>query len=177
MVAPSGSEGYSGTPLARKLGIGPGQVVALVGAPRGWTVPDLPPDARLRRGLRSGADVVLVFVRCAADLEGLLATVTPVLGADDALWILWPRRTAGHDSDVTDNLLREVVLPSGLVDVKVAAVGEDFSGLRFVWRRERRAALGARRGQRARPGKDASAPATVAGGGGPRAKRRGGGRP
>ena len=51
------------------------------------------------------------------------------------LWIVWPRRAAGHDSDVTENLLREVVLPTGLVDVKVAAVGEDWSGLRFVWRR------------------------------------------
>jgi hypothetical protein len=58
---------------------------------------------------------------------------------------LWPRRAAGHDSDITDNLLREVVLPTGLVDVKVAAVGEDWSGLRFVWRREVRAGLGERR--------------------------------
>ncbi len=59
-----------------------------------------------------------------------------VLGPDEALWLLWPRRAAGHDSDVTENLLREAVLPTGLVDVKVAAVGEDWSGLRFVWRRQ-----------------------------------------
>ncbi len=67
-----------------------------------------------------------------------------VLGAEDSVWIVWPRRAAGHDSDVTDNLLRDVVLPTGLVDVKVAAVGEDWSGLRFVWRREARPGLGGR---------------------------------
>jgi hypothetical protein len=137
--APEAAGGYSGTPLARKLGIAPGHVVALVGAPRGWTVPDLPDRARLRRGLRTGADVVLAFVGRAVELEGVVRTVPPVLGPEDALWVLWPRRAAGHDSDVTDNLVRDAVLPTGLVDVKVAAVGEDFSGLRFVWRKERRA--------------------------------------
>jgi hypothetical protein len=136
--------GYSGTPLARKLGIRPGDVVALVGAPRGWTVPDLPDGARVRRSLGTGADVVIAFVRRAADLEDVVAKVAAVLGPDDALWTVWPRRAAGHESDVTDNLLREVVLPTGLVDVKVAAVGEDWSGLRFVWRRERRPGVGPR---------------------------------
>ena len=77
-------------------------------------------------------------------LPGVVDTVAAVLGPDEALWVLWPRRAAGHESDVTENLLREVVLPTGLVDVKVAAVGEDWSGLRFVWRREVRAGLGDR---------------------------------
>jgi hypothetical protein len=144
-VSPATSPGgYSGTPLARKLGIGPGDVVALVGAPRGWTVPDLPEGARVRRSLGKAADVVIAFVRRAADLPGMVGKVTSVLGPEDALWIVWPRRAAGHDSDVTENLLREVVLPTGLVDVKVAAVGEDWSGLRFVWRREVRSGRGPR---------------------------------
>ena len=130
--------GYSGTPLARKLGILPGHVVALVGAPRGWEVPDLPDGVRTRRSLGAGADVVVVFVRRAAALERAVTAVVGVLGPGDAVWLLWPRRAAGHDSDVTENLLREVVLPTGLVDVKVAAVGEDWSGLRFVWRRSTR---------------------------------------
>jgi hypothetical protein len=142
----AGAGGYSGTPLAKKLGVGPGDVVALVGAPRGWTVPDLPEGARVRRTLGKGAEVVLAFVRRAAELEDVVDTVSAVLGSQDALWILWPRRAAGHDSDVTENLLREVVLPTGLVDVKVAAVGEDWSGLRFVWRREVRAGLDRPRG-------------------------------
>jgi len=145
-VSPSVSPGrYSGTPLARKLGIGPGDVVALVGAPRAFAVPDLPEGARLRRSLGTGADVVLAFVRRAADLAGVVDRVVAVLGPEDGVWLLWPRRAAGHDSDITDNLLREVVLPTGLVDVKVAAVGEDWSGLRFVWRKEVRASLGERR--------------------------------
>jgi hypothetical protein len=144
-MSPSASPGgYSGTPLARKLGIGPGDVVALVGAPRSFAVPDLPEGARVRRSLGKGADVVMAFVRRAADLAGVVDEVAAVLGPEDALWLLWPRRAAGHESDVTDNVLREVVLPTGLVDVKVAAVGEDWSGLRFVWRREVRAGLGSR---------------------------------
>jgi hypothetical protein len=143
--------GYCGTPLARKLGVRPGDVVALVGAPRGWTVPDLPDGARVRRSLGKGAEVVVAFVRRAADLEGVVTSVAAVLGPDDALWTLWPRRAAGHESDVTDNPLREVVLPTGLVDNKVAAVGEDWSGLRFVWRRELRAGLGPPAGGTERP--------------------------
>ncbi len=142
-MSPSTSPGgYSGTPLAKKLQIRPGAVVALVGAPRGWTVPDLPDGARARRSLGTGADVVIAFVRRGADLEEVVEKVRAVLGPEDALWLVWPRRAAGHDSDVTDNLVREVVLRTGLVDVKVAAVGADWSGLRFVWRKERRAGLG-----------------------------------
>ncbi|MHB8329687.1 MAG: DUF3052 domain-containing protein [Acidimicrobiales bacterium] len=124
-------------PLAAKLGIRPGAVVALVDAPRDWAVPDLPDRARLRRGLRNGADVVIAFVRRAADLDGLGPVVT-ALGPDDALWVAWPRRSAGHTSDVTDELVRTVLLATGLVDVKVATIGEDWSGLRFVWRRTER---------------------------------------
>ncbi len=113
-----------------------------MGAPRGWTVPDLPDGARVRRSLGRGAEVVVAFVRRAAQLDGVVRDVAAVLGPTDALWLVWPRRAAGHDSDVTEHLLREVVLPTGLVDVKVAAVGEDWSGLRFVWRKEVRAGLG-----------------------------------
>jgi hypothetical protein len=127
--------------VAKKLQIRPGDVVALVGAPRGWTVPDLPEGARIRRTLGSGAEVVIAFVRRAAELDGVLRTVSSVLGPDDAVWFVWPRRAAGHESDVTDTVVREVVLRTGLVDVKVAAVGDDWSGLRFVWRKELRAGL------------------------------------
>ena len=134
-------------PLARKLGIGPDDVVALVGAPRDWAVPDLPAGARVRRSLGAGADVVLAFARRAAALDALVPDVAAVLGPQDALWVLWPRRAAGHDSDVTDNVVRDAVLPTGLVDVKVAAVGQDWSGLRFVWRRTVRDEVAARRGR------------------------------
>jgi len=139
--------GYSGTPLAAKLGVRPASVVALVGAPRGWTVPDLPEGARVRRSLGSGADVVVAFCRRAAELEGIATGVVAVLGPEDAVWVAWPRRAAGHDSDVTDEAVRRALLPTGLVDVKVAALGEDWSGLRFVWRRDRRDAASPRRGR------------------------------
>lgn len=91
----------------------------------------------MKRRLGTGADVVLLFVRAAAEL-GDVHELEGHLRDTDALWVLWPRRAAGHESDVTDELVRAAVLPTGLVDVKVAAVGEDWSGLRFVWRKELR---------------------------------------
>ena len=68
----------------------------------------------------------------------MLSRVVPVLGPEDALWLAWPRKAAGHVSDLGDNVVRAAALQTGLVDIKVAAIGEDWSGLRFVWRRERR---------------------------------------
>jgi hypothetical protein len=135
------SGGYSGTPLARKLGVKPGQVVQLVGAPAAWSIPDLPDGARLRRrGAPEGADVIVVFLRTRAELEARRGALVEAVGDEAALWLAWPRRAAGHDSDITEQDLRDALLPTGLVDVKVAALGEDWSGLRFVWRRERRGA-------------------------------------
>lgn len=119
--------------LARKLGLRPGDTVALVGAPAGFSVPALPDGVRLRRGRPRGAEVVLLFVRRAADL-GRVGELAGGLRPTDALWVCWPRRAAGHDSDVTDDAVRRAGLAGGMVDVKVAAVGEDWSGLRFVFR-------------------------------------------
>lgn len=135
---PSRGAGYSGTPLAKKLGLRPGHVLALVGAPAGWEVEGLPEGARSRRGMRGPADVVVVFVRAAAELDTVCKPVVARLRPEDALWIAWPRRAGGHDSDLTENLLRQVLLPTGLVDVKVAALDTNWSGLRFVWRKELR---------------------------------------
>lgn len=127
--------------LARKLGIGPDDVVALVGAPPGWSPGELPAGARVRRGLRGPADIVIAFVRREADLEKVLSTVVPTLGPTDALWLAWPRKAAGHVSDLGDNVVRRAALETGLVDIKVAAIGEDWSGLRFVWGKEVRATV------------------------------------
>ena len=132
------STGPLSTGLARKLGIGPDDVVALVGAPAGWSAGTLPEGARLRRGFRGPADVVIAFLRRASELEKVLPRVVPLLRPEDSLWLAWPRRAAGHESDLGDNLVRRAALGTGLVDVKVAAIGDDWSGLRFVWRRERR---------------------------------------
>lgn len=118
--------------------------MALVGAPPSWSPGELPDGARLRRGLRGPADIVIAFLRRASELEKVLGRVVPVLGPEDALWLAWPRKAAGHVSDLGDNLVRTATLKTGLVDVKVAAIGDDWSGLRFVWRRERRASVGRR---------------------------------
>lgn len=126
--------GYSATPQVRKLGIKPGMRVAVEHAPPGWHLDDPPPFVVAASG---AADVLIRFVRTAAELaavESLGKRIFP----DGALWIAWPRRAAGHVSDVTDNGIREAVLPLGLVDVKVAAIDEDWSGLKIVWRKERR---------------------------------------
>lgn len=133
--------GYSGTPLARKLGIHEGSAVVLVGAPPGWSVADLPDGvtvARPRRPRPSSADVVVAFFRERRMLERAVAGLGDAVFPDGALWAAWPRRAAGHKSDITDDAVRAAALPLGLVDVKVAALDDDWSGLKLVWRKERR---------------------------------------
>ncbi len=136
--------GYSGTPLATKLGVASGHAVALLGAPRGWTIEGLPGDVRVvrrRSALPSGprARVVVLFTRTAEEVRRLAPAVAEGLAADASLWVAWPRRAGGHESDVTESLIRETLLPVGVVDVKVAAFDHDWSGLKFVWRKENRA--------------------------------------
>ncbi len=131
--------GYSATPQVRKLGITAGMRVALVDA-RGWTLTDPPPglvDADEPTTADGAADVIVVFVRAVAGLDQL-AGLADRIHPGGALWVAWPRRAAGHVSDVTENAIREAVLPLGLVDVKVAAIDDDWSGLKIVWRRENR---------------------------------------
>lgn len=126
--------GYSGTPLARKLGIKPGQVIVLLDAPDGWSVPDLD-GVELRRDLRKPPDVIVAFIRSLADLHRRSRRLVAALPRGSGLWIAWPRKAGGHVSDVTEQSLRDELLPMGVVDVKVAALDEDWSGLRFAWRR------------------------------------------
>jgi hypothetical protein len=128
----------SGTPLARKLGIRPGAAVALVDAPDGWSIPDLPDGVVLGHVLADAADVVVRFVRMRAEVGVGLAELGAAIRPAGSLWIAWPRRAGGHQSDVTETGLREAILPCGLVDTKVAALDVDWSALRFVWRRELR---------------------------------------
>lgn len=130
--------GYSGTPPAKKLGIGEEAVVALAGAPQGWALPGLPPGVKVRPSLRGRFDVAVVFVRSAAELRRRASGLARATPDEASVWIAWPRKAGGHDSDVTENLLREVILPAGLVDVKVAAIDEDWSGLKFMRRKELR---------------------------------------
>jgi hypothetical protein len=128
------SAGYSSTPQARKLGLAPGARLALVDPPPEWSLADPPPYQPAGDG---PADVVIAFVRAASQLPGLVELGARIFPAG-ALWVAWPRRAAGHVSDVTENGIRDAVLPHGLVDVKVAAIDDDWSGLKVVWRKERR---------------------------------------
>jgi hypothetical protein len=142
--------GYSGTPQARKLGLKPGQRVALDEPPDGWGLRE-PPDGLLAPGTDGLADVIVAFFRAEADLPGRLPALARRIFPAGALWAAWPRRAAGHDSDITDNIVRRHALDLGLVDVKVAAIDEDWSGMRLVWRTENRIARAA---APAGPGRD-----------------------
>ena len=143
----TGQAGYSGRPLAQKLGIKQGHKLLLVGAPANWHVPDLPDDVEIRRrpgALRAGdvrADIMIAFYGSAAQFAETGPGLVQQLGANASLWVAWPRRAGGHESDMTDQLLRDVLLPIGVVDVKVAALDQDWSGLKFMWRRENREGL------------------------------------
>lgn len=139
-MTPAGSAGYSGTPLVRKLGIKPGHRVAVVREPdelRSLLV-DLPADVRLVTGSRSPADVVLLFATRRSHLERSLAPAGRAIFPDGAIWVAWPKRASKVPTDMTEDVVRELALPTGLVDNKVCAISDVWSGLRVVWRTERR---------------------------------------
>jgi hypothetical protein len=134
---------YSQTPLWKKLGVRPGDRLLLVGAPPAWSVTDLPDGVRIGSetpsdGAKGPADVVIAFCGTLAELRERVPGLADRIFPAGALWVAWPRRASGHDSDIHDLDIRDVALPFGLVDVKVAALDEDWSGLRLVWRRELR---------------------------------------
>lgn len=142
------SAGCSGTPLAKKLGVKAGHVLVLLDAPGGWAIPGLEPGVEVRTDLRRAPDVVLAFVRSRRELQRWSPRLVQALAADAAAWVVWPRKAGGHVTDVTEQSLRDELLPVGLVDTKVAALDDDWSGLRFVWRRERRPEAGRRPAKR-----------------------------
>lgn len=138
-VAPA--TGYAGASQRKKLGIRPGATVIFWDRPVDWSLAEpigdatvLPPDAD-----GSPIDIILAFVRTPADLAAVAATLPKSIHPDGALWIACPRKAGGHRSDITEQLLRDTLLPIGVVDTKVAAIDRDWSGLKFVWRKELRA--------------------------------------
>jgi hypothetical protein len=133
--------GYSGTPLPRKLGIKPGHAVAVLGAPPGFAdglaalsgarvAASLPSDGLL--------DVIVTFVRWREELETQFPALRRHMAPACGLWVAWPKRAAKVPTDMTEHVVREVALPAGLVDNKVCAIDEVWSGLRLVIRRELR---------------------------------------
>jgi hypothetical protein len=130
--------GYSGTPLAKKLGIAEGSSVALIGAPPG-VLDDLPAGVTVKRQARGKADVVVAFFVERVEFERRVGPLASMIFPDGGLWVAWPKRASGLHTTMTDHVVREVALPLGLVDNKVCAIDDTWSGLRVVWRVERRA--------------------------------------
>lgn len=134
------SAGYSGTPLPRKLGIVPGTTVAWTGAPPHF--PDLlaplPADVRVKARASAALDVLVAFFTRRAELERRLPALRRAIAPAGGCWIAWPKRASGVPTDITEDVIREIVLPTGLVDVKVCAIDETWSGLKLVIRKELR---------------------------------------
>ena len=129
--------GYSGRPQAAKLGLKPGHRVSLHQPRRGWAL-TAPPDGLARPGPDGQADVIVAFFTEAADIAAQIGELGRRIFPAGAVWVAWPRRAAGHRSDITEGFIRDQALPIGLVDVKVAAIDDDWSGLRLVWRVQNR---------------------------------------
>ena len=127
--------GYSGTPLAKKLGFKAGMEVVLLGAPEGFEVPE---DVVVSARLGPGKDMVIAFVRERAVLAERVAALRKAIAPDGMVWVAWPKKASKVPTDVTEDVVREVVLPTGLVDVKVCAIDDVWSGLKLVIRKELR---------------------------------------
>jgi hypothetical protein len=131
--------GYSGTPLAKKIGFKPGDSAAFLDAPD--HLEELLGDldgVTVKRSLRGRADVVMCFVTARAQLDKRAARLREAIAPAGMVWVCWPKRASKVPTDMTEDVVREVLLPTGLVDVKVAAIDETWSGLKLVVRRELR---------------------------------------
>ena len=128
--------GYSGTPLPRKLGIKPGSVIGLSKAPPELDVAlgELPDGVTVRRRAGGRLDVAVAFFTRRAELERRLPALARTIHPDGGLWIAWPKRASGVPTDVTEDVVRDLGLAAGLVDNKVCAIDETWSGLRLVYR-------------------------------------------
>ncbi|MDX6582114.1 MAG: hypothetical protein QOI10_1298 [Solirubrobacterales bacterium] len=128
--------GYSGTPLPTKLGIKEGSTVAFSGSPPGFaaTLGELPDSVTVKRRAVAPLDVAVAFFTRRAELERRLGSLARAIHPDGGLWIAWPKRSSGVATDLTEDVVRELALAGGLVDNKVCAIDETWSGLRLVYR-------------------------------------------
>jgi hypothetical protein len=130
--------GYSGTPLPKKLGITPGMSVAVLNAPTNLDalLGDLPERVATSRRLGGHHDLVLIFVTRQVDFAARIPALTTAIAPDGMIWVAWPKRASKIESDMTEDVIREIVLPNtGLVDVKVCAIDHVWSGLKLVIRK------------------------------------------
>lgn len=136
----SSSAGYSGTPLAKKLGIKERSRVFIFSAPSGFAklLEPLPSDVVFQTKEDKTADMAHLFVTEASELEKQLATLRKKLKPDAAIWVSWPKKSSRVATDITEDTIRALALPIGFVDIKVCAIDEVWSGLKLVVRKELR---------------------------------------
>jgi hypothetical protein len=132
--------GYSHRSLVDKLGIKPGTRIAILNAPRGYraTLGSLPPGVVVASAARGTFPFIQFFTRSRSVLQAKLGILLHALEPDGALWIAWPKKASGVATDMTEDAVREIALPVGLVDIKVAAVDDVWSGLKLVRRLKNR---------------------------------------
>ncbi len=133
--------GYSGTPLVKKLGIKPGARVQFLNAPSGFDADGLAAEAKIARS--GEVDFALLFVKSSAELKKSLSPLLKRVSEGGMVWVSWPKKSSGVLTDLTEDVVRDTGLPLGWVDVKVCAIDETWSGLKF-YRRKTQAAAGAR---------------------------------
>ena len=132
--------GYSGTPLAKKLGLKEGSRIFLANAPKNYAalVAPLPDGVQMASRISGTTDLVHLFSVSRRDLERALRAALAKLRDDAQIWVSWPKKSSGVPTDITEDTIRALALPMGLVDIKVCAVDEVWSGLKLVVRRENR---------------------------------------
>ena len=128
--------GYSGTPLIKKLGIKDGSRVAFVNAPSDFrqTLGPMPAKAKVANQTQDGLDLVLLFVKRETELAKSFATLAAKLQPAGMLWVAWPKKSSGVATDLTFTNVQSMGLAAGLVDTKICAIDETWSGLKFVFR-------------------------------------------
>jgi hypothetical protein len=144
-MSSSAAAGYSGTPLVRKLGIKPEARLGLIGAPDGFdeTLGEVPGGVRIQRRLGGQPfDVIVAFFDRRTEFERRLPLLAGALDPAGGLWIAWPKRASGVPTDMTEDVVRDLGIATGLVDNKVCAVDQVWSGLRLVYRLRDRPARG-----------------------------------
>jgi hypothetical protein len=129
--------GYSATPLASKLGVRDGMTVMFVNAPAS-VIGVLPETVVQRRRAGPGIDVAALFTTRRSELVSKIPGLSKAIFPNGSLWIGWPKQASGVSTEIDENTIREVALPTGLVDNKVCAIDDTWSALRLVWRKEKR---------------------------------------
>ena len=133
-------DGYSGKPLWQKIGLRPGLRIRVENAPRGYSELVGLASAELDLvGPRAAFDLAHLFATQADDLDASIARLSRTLPANGTLWVSWPKKSSRVATDITEDTIRRLALPRGLVDIKVCAVDATWSGLKLVWRKEYRA--------------------------------------